>query len=32
MRVLIACSDASVRDAFVDVLGRSGIGVMAVAD
>jgi DNA-binding NarL/FixJ family response regulator len=32
MRVLIACSDASVRDAFVDVLGRAGIGVMAVAD
>jgi two-component system, NarL family, response regulator LiaR len=32
MRVLFACSDASVRDAFVDVLRRAGIGVIAVAD
>jgi DNA-binding NarL/FixJ family response regulator len=32
MRVLIACSDASVRDAFLDVLRRAGIGVSAVAD
>jgi DNA-binding NarL/FixJ family response regulator len=32
MRVLIACSDASVRDAFLDVLRRSGIGAIAVAD
>jgi CheY-like chemotaxis protein len=32
MRVLIACSDASVRDAFLDVLRRTGIGVIAVAD
>jgi DNA-binding NarL/FixJ family response regulator len=32
MRVLIACSDASVRDAFVDVLRRADIGVLAVAD
>jgi two-component system invasion response regulator UvrY len=32
MRVLIACSDASVRDAFVDVLRRADIGVIAVAD
>jgi DNA-binding NarL/FixJ family response regulator len=32
MRVLIACSDASVRDAFVEVLRRAGIGVVAVAD
>jgi DNA-binding NarL/FixJ family response regulator len=32
MRVLIACSEASVRDAFVDVLRRAGIGVLAVAD
>jgi CheY-like chemotaxis protein len=32
MRVLIACSDASVRNAFLDVLRRAGIGVIAVAD
>jgi two-component system, NarL family, response regulator LiaR len=32
MRVLIGCSDASVRNAFLDVLRRAGIGVMAVAD
>ena len=32
MRVLIACSDASVRDALADVLQRAGIGVIAVAD
>jgi DNA-binding NarL/FixJ family response regulator len=32
MRVLIACSDAGVRDAFVDVLRRADIDVMAVAD
>jgi DNA-binding response OmpR family regulator len=32
MRVLIACSDADVRDAFLDVLRRAGIGVIAVAD
>jgi DNA-binding NarL/FixJ family response regulator len=32
MRVLIACSDASVRDAFLDVLRRADIGVIAVAD
>jgi two-component system, NarL family, response regulator LiaR len=32
MRVLIACSDASVRDAFVDVLRRADIGVIAAAD
>ena len=31
MRVLIACSDASVRNAFLDVLRRAGIDVMAVA-
>ena len=32
MRVLIACSDASVRDAFLDALQRADIGVIAVAD
>lgn len=32
MRVLLACSDAGVRDAFLDVLRRAGIGVIAVAD
>lgn len=32
MRVLIACSDASVRDTFLDVLRRADIGVIAVAD
>ena len=32
MRVLIACSDASVRDAFLDVPRRADIGVIAVAD
>jgi DNA-binding NarL/FixJ family response regulator len=32
MRVLIACSDASVRNAFLDALRRAGIGVIAVAD
>jgi DNA-binding NarL/FixJ family response regulator len=32
MRVLIACSDASVRDAFMDALRRAGIGVTSVAD
>jgi DNA-binding NarL/FixJ family response regulator len=32
MRVLIACSDAGVRDAFMDVLRRADIGVVAVAD
>jgi DNA-binding NarL/FixJ family response regulator len=32
MRVLIACSDASVRDAFLNVLRRADIGVSAVAD
>jgi hypothetical protein len=32
MRVLIACSDASVRNAFLDVLRRAGIGVIASAD
>jgi len=32
MRVLIACSDAGVRDAFLDVLRRADIGVVAVAD
>jgi DNA-binding NarL/FixJ family response regulator len=32
MRVLIACSDASVSDPFVDVLRRADIGVIAVAD
>jgi DNA-binding NarL/FixJ family response regulator len=32
MRVLIACSDAGVRDAFVDALEQADIGVVAVAD
>jgi DNA-binding NarL/FixJ family response regulator len=32
MRVLIACPDARVRDAFLDVLRRADIGVIAVAD
>jgi DNA-binding NarL/FixJ family response regulator len=32
MRVLIACSDASVRDAFLDALQRADIGVISVAD
>jgi DNA-binding NarL/FixJ family response regulator len=32
MRVLIACSDAGVKDAFVDVLRQADIGVIAVAD
>ena len=32
MRVLIACSDASVRDAFLDALRRADIGVISVAD
>jgi DNA-binding NarL/FixJ family response regulator len=32
MRVLIACSDAGVRDAFLDVLRRADIGVVAAAD
>jgi DNA-binding NarL/FixJ family response regulator len=32
MRVLIACSDASVRDAFLDALEQADIGVVAVAD
>jgi DNA-binding NarL/FixJ family response regulator len=32
MRVLIACSDASVSDPFVDVLRRADIDVIAVAD
>jgi DNA-binding NarL/FixJ family response regulator len=32
MRVLIACSDAGVRDAFLDVLRRADIAVVAVAD
>jgi DNA-binding NarL/FixJ family response regulator len=32
MRVLIACSDARVRDAFLDALRRADIGVIAVAD
>jgi DNA-binding NarL/FixJ family response regulator len=32
MRVLIACSDASVRDAFLDVLRRAGIGAIAAAE
>jgi DNA-binding NarL/FixJ family response regulator len=32
MRVLIACSDASVRDAFLDALRQADIGVLAVAD
>jgi DNA-binding NarL/FixJ family response regulator len=32
MRVLIACSDAGVRDALLDVLRRADIGVIAVAD
>jgi DNA-binding NarL/FixJ family response regulator len=32
MRVLIACSDPGVRDAFLDVLWRADIGVAAVAD
>jgi DNA-binding NarL/FixJ family response regulator len=32
MRVLIACSDASARDAFLDALRRADIGVSSVAD
>jgi len=32
MRVLIACSDASVRDAFLDALRRADIGVISAAD
>jgi DNA-binding NarL/FixJ family response regulator len=32
LRVLIACSDAGVRDAFVDVLWRADIDVIAAAD
>jgi DNA-binding NarL/FixJ family response regulator len=32
MRVLIACSDPSVRDAFLDARRRADIGVIAVAD
>jgi DNA-binding NarL/FixJ family response regulator len=32
MRVLIACTDAGVRDAFLGVLRRADIGVVAVAD
>jgi hypothetical protein len=32
MRVLVACSDAGVRDAFLDVLRGADIGVIAVAD
>jgi DNA-binding NarL/FixJ family response regulator len=32
MRVLIACPDQSVRDAFLDVLRRADIGVVAAAD
>jgi len=32
MRVLIVCSGASVRNAFLDVLQRADIGVVAVAD
>ena len=32
MRVLIACSDARVRDAFLDALRRADIGAIAVAD
>jgi DNA-binding NarL/FixJ family response regulator len=32
MRLLIACSDPSVRDAFLDALRRADIGVIAVAD
>ena len=32
MRVLIACSDPSVRDAFLDALRRADIGVISVAD
>jgi DNA-binding NarL/FixJ family response regulator len=32
MRVLMACSDARVRDAFLDALRRADIGVVPVAD
>jgi DNA-binding NarL/FixJ family response regulator len=32
MRVLIACSDARIRDAFLDALQRADIGVVSVAD
>jgi hypothetical protein len=32
MRVLIACSDASVRDAFLDALRQADIGVIPVAN
>jgi DNA-binding NarL/FixJ family response regulator len=32
MRVLIACSDASVRAAFLDALRRADIGVISAAD
>ena len=32
MRVLMACSDARVRDAFLDALERADIGVVPVAD
>jgi hypothetical protein len=32
MRVLMACSDASIRDAFLDALRRADIGVVPVAD
>jgi pimeloyl-ACP methyl ester carboxylesterase len=32
MRVLMACSDARIRDAFMDALHRAGIGVVPVAD
>jgi hypothetical protein len=31
-RVLIACSDAGVSDAFLDVLRRADVGAIAVAD
>ena len=32
MRVLIACSDPRVRDAFLDALRQADIGVIAAAD
>jgi DNA-binding response OmpR family regulator len=32
MRVLMACSDARIRDAFLDALQRADIGVVPVAD
>jgi DNA-binding NarL/FixJ family response regulator len=32
MRVLMACSDAKIRDAFLDALERADIGVVPVAD